>query len=321
MSEKYIYLDWNVVKYLKKPREDKFNELDLSFSELIKKLSKKYKTPFSEGHLADLLISYSEKNKEKVDSDLNFLNKISQSTFVKVVDSSVEFHNIDPRMGFYQYMKEIDSIKNEPFSMSVVGEKVDIDTSKINQDELLGKHIIDNNGQLDAKTYNNFLLEMMEKMDEPAYYKSFREEVINLKTTFSKRDTVLDQDSDDFSKILPLLDFTLEVDENKIESSLYEIGCVFSYINREKFENKPLLEKVKILYQALDFNFHLKEKVNNKNKPSNIHRDGLNLIHALHAKYYITEDKNTKLKSKLVLSALSHKLEVLNMQEFMYKFD
>ncbi|QTL35005.1 hypothetical protein [Pseudoalteromonas viridis] len=321
MSEKYIYLDWNVVKYIKKPREDKFNELDVSFSKLIKKLSRKYKTPFSEGHLADLLISYSEKNKEKVDSDLDFVNKISQSTFVKVVDNSVEFHNIDPRIGFYQYIKEINSIKNEPFSISVVGEKIDVDMKQLNKDELLGKHIFENDGQLDAKTYKNFLLEVMEKMDEPAYYKSLRENIINLKTTFSKRDTVLDQGSDYFSEISPLLDFMLEDDENKIESSLYEAGCVLSYINREKFDNKSLTEKVQILYHALDFNFHLKEKVNKKNKPSNIHRDGLNLIHALHAKYYITEDKNTKLKSKLVLSALSHKLKVLDMQEFMHKFD
>lgn len=321
MSEKYIYLDWNVVKYMKKPREDKFNELDVSFSKLIRKLSKKYKTPFSEGHLADLLISYSEKNKEKVDSDLNFVNKISHSTFVKVVDNIVEFHNLDPRIGFYQYMKETNSIKNEPFSMSVVGEKVDIDTSKLDKDELLGKHIIENDGQLDAKSYKNFLLEVKERMDEPAYYKSFRENIINLKTNFSKRDTVLDKSSEHYSKIEPLLDFILEVDENKIESSLYGVGCVLSYLSRENFENKSLPEKVQMLYHALDFNLHLKEKVNRKNKPSNIHRDGVNLIHALHAKYYITEDKNTKLKSKLVLSALSHKLKVLDMQEFMYKFD
>lgn len=321
MSEKYIYLDWNVVKYMKKPREDKFNELDVSFSKLIKKLSKKYKTPFSEGHLADLLISYSEKNKEKVDSDLNFVNKISQSIFVKVVDNIAEFHNVDPRTGFYQYMKETNSINNEPFSMSVVGEKVNIDTSKLDKDELLGKHIIGNDGQLDAKTYKNFLLEVKERIDEPEYYKSFRENIIKSKTYFSERDTVLDQSSVHFSKIGPFLDFMLEVDENKIESSLYEVGCVLSYLNGENFENKSLPEKVQILYEVLDFNLHLKEKVNKKNKPSNIHRDGVNLIHALYAKYYITEDKNTKLKSKLVLSALSHKLKVLDMQEFMYKFD
>ncbi|WP_421306632.1 hypothetical protein [Aeromonas veronii] len=321
MSEKYIYLDWNVFKYIKKPRDDKFKDLDVKFAILVEKLSKKYKFPFSEGHLADLLVSYSDKNKDKVDSDLDFISRVSNCLYVKVLNDGVEFHRIDPRKGFYQYQDEMKEFESEPISFSVLGSSYKIDTSELGENELLGGFVKENDGVLDAKTFINFIRHISENMDNPDCYNQMREDVLNLKENFAKRNTILDQNSECFLRALPLLDFIVETDENKIKNSLYNVGCYLSSMNGVKFEDKSLPEKVNVLYNALDFNISLKEKINGKNKPSNMRRDSLNLIHALHAQYYLTEDKKTKIKSEIVLHALSHKLKIMGMQEFIFRFD
>ncbi|QPR86227.1 hypothetical protein [Aeromonas hydrophila] len=321
MSEKYIYLDWNVFKYIKKPRDGKFNDLDVEFAILVEKLSKKYKFPFSEGHLADLLVSYSEENKDKVDSDLDFISRVSNDLYVKVLSSGVEFHRIDPRKGFYQYQDEMKEIESEPISFSVLGSSYNIDTSELGENELLGGFVKENDGVLDAKTFIKFIRHIYENMDNPDCYNQMREDVLNLKENFAKRNTILEQSSECFLRALPLLDFIVETDENKIKNSLYKVGCYLSSMNGVKFEDKSLPEKVNVLYNALDFNISLKEKINGKNKPSNMRRDSLNLIHALHAQYYLTEDKKTKIKSEIVLHALSHKLKIMGLQEFIFRFD
>ena len=50
--KKYIYLDWNVYKYLSEPRQDKGNT-DIDMLSTIKSLKNKFIFPYSEGHIKD----------------------------------------------------------------------------------------------------------------------------------------------------------------------------------------------------------------------------------------------------------------------------
>ena len=58
INKQYILLDWNVIKYLKKPRDD----ADKDFLIILDRLRKRFEFPFCEAHLRDLAKSYSEEN-------------------------------------------------------------------------------------------------------------------------------------------------------------------------------------------------------------------------------------------------------------------
>jgi hypothetical protein len=317
----YIYLDWNVFKYIKSPRNDNNYESDVEFSGLINKLSNKYIIPFSEGHLADLMVSWSEENKNKVDSDLDLIKKITKEQYIKIHENNFDFYTVDPVIGFYRYKSEVEEHPTDNPSINISGNPLSIDTSLLHSDELLAPFIKENNGTLDPITFHTFLLHVRNNIDDPNYYNLFRENIFKLNERFSNRDTVIDKNSEYFKSILPLLNFTLETDESIIKNTILSVGQSLGYISGYDFNQISLPRKIQILYGILDFNFHLKEKVNKKNKPLNMHRDGLNLINALYARYYVTEDRNTKIKSEIVLKALEQKLPVLTMKELLHRFN
>ncbi|MGN0340767.1 MAG: hypothetical protein ACI4D0_09745 [Lachnospira sp.] len=63
-SKKYIYLDWNVFKYIKKPRVEN-EELDKNVKEIVIRTRCKYVYPFSEAHLRDRVNKYKPEYREK----------------------------------------------------------------------------------------------------------------------------------------------------------------------------------------------------------------------------------------------------------------
>lgn len=77
-QDKYIYLDWNVVKNMINPRNDK-KELDEEMKRIIYFLRKKYKFPYSHGHIKDRANHYDEKYREDVKADFSFFESITDS--------------------------------------------------------------------------------------------------------------------------------------------------------------------------------------------------------------------------------------------------
>jgi hypothetical protein len=77
----YIYLDWNVYKYLKKPREEERDkaghDADLKLKPLVQRLSTKYIFPYSEGHIKDVANKYTPDKRDYVVSDLTFAESIN----------------------------------------------------------------------------------------------------------------------------------------------------------------------------------------------------------------------------------------------------
>ena len=73
--EKYIYLDWNIVKNMISPRKGS-SELDEELKSTIINLKKKYKFPYSHAHIKDRANHYSEEYREAVEKDFLFYEKI-----------------------------------------------------------------------------------------------------------------------------------------------------------------------------------------------------------------------------------------------------
>lgn len=75
--KKYIYLDWNVVKYLRENREDeKFHDAEL-FS-LLCSLKNRYIFPYSIYHIQDRFSNYNPDYEKEISEDLCFFEKLSE---------------------------------------------------------------------------------------------------------------------------------------------------------------------------------------------------------------------------------------------------
>ncbi|MDQ7084075.1 MAG: hypothetical protein Q9M36_03710 [Sulfurovum sp.] len=95
----------------------------------------------------------------------------------------------------------------------------------------------------------------------------------------------------------------------------------FLSIDNRVIEDLTMGAKIDLAYSVLDFNQNFRDKIKNKNKPSNMLRDMKHLYFATEAKYYITEDDMTYKKSKFVCEALHIKVKILKMNEFINKFN
>ncbi|PSM51532.1 hypothetical protein CBLAS_1455 [Campylobacter blaseri] len=97
----YVYLDWNIIQNLKnipKTNEEKICEL----FKTIKKLKGKYKFPFSEAHILDLLNSCDSYHKE----DLDFLFKISKGFEICIQNDEMFMQKFDIKTR-YESIKKI----------------------------------------------------------------------------------------------------------------------------------------------------------------------------------------------------------------------
>jgi len=313
----YIYLDWNVIQYMK--HQTKTNSIDgKAFYDLVKKLSKRYVFPVSEGHLKDLAAGSTKTSRNIISQDLNFLKDISDG-FVLGVDpneSLIPTNQVDIVTFFDSVANKQDG---EP-SFNVIGDTYQVDMVSLPKDDLLRPFLESNNGILDASVMQNFLANIWQLRDDPNFYKEFRNGVAKLKEKFIKTDTILNQESDSFNKIIPFLDFLGIDDENVLERKFDETLKAFLAIGGRNINNMKTGEKIQVAYMLLDFHPRFRDKVNKKNRPSNIGRDLKNFFFASQAKYYVTEDKATLKKAAFVSKYLSLKVKVENMSKFFSRF-
>ncbi|WP_133169619.1 hypothetical protein [Campylobacter blaseri] len=177
------------------------------------------------------------------------------------------------------------------------------------------------NDKLTPESFENFLNKLKCDIDDPKIYRDFRKNILSIKKYTKNNNTVIDQNSEYFKKLIPFLDFIVNDNEKNIENDFLNTMKSFLHINNKRTLDKMnIFEKIELAYSLLDFNIHYKEKINQKNKPNNMHNDLKHFIHAHQSKYFVTEDKSTIKKAKLVVNALSLKVKILNIEEFVVKF-
>ncbi|MBC5681460.1 hypothetical protein [Lachnospira hominis (ex Liu et al. 2021)] len=325
-QDKYIYLDWNVVKNMINPRNDK-KELDEEMKRIIYFLRKKYKFPYSHGHIKDRANHYDEKYREDVKADFSFFESITDSFCLVRCDELNKFVMIKkPIMDFFD--EEIEEEKNRRgfnFQYFLNPEaSFRVDMSKINKDHPLYEMLERSNG-----IYNPFSMsEFLEKLYNEIFvnadkYKKFRAYMeqfeINKEDARNQQNSLKDRD---------YLDFLLLHMEPFLESMSYDVLELqkkwksiaenwFSMYHKEVCLELLLTNG----YGLLDLHpkFHDKLK-KNKNTLDNIVRDGNHAYYASEACYFVSEDGHTREKTQFLYDVYGIKTKVVSEAEFINHF-
>lgn len=323
--KKYIYLDWNVIQHIKHKNKIEIKLIDgEKFGTLIENLRNRYVFPFSEAHLRDLSIS----EVEYYDEDLNFLSKLSDDYVLGFLPEEKIVYEKHPNIKkfFWETIEEQKKEKEEVENMKMeyyMPNSFDINVDKIPKDHIMKSFLKENNGVLDTKVFLSLLDLIKENMNNPKIYKQFRNSVTMMKKMIEKNsNTVIDQKSTYFKKLIPFLDFIFMDDIELMKEIFIDVMKSFLSINNSrKFETISIGAKIELAYGLLDYNHRFKDAINKKNKPDNILRDKKHFHFASQARYYITEDDMTYKKSKFVSEVLGLKVKVLSMDELLKKIE
>ena len=161
-QDKYIYLDWNVVKNMINPRNDK-KELDEEMKRIIYSLRKKYKFPYSHGHIKDRANHYDEKYREEVKADFAFFETITNSFCLARCDELNRFVMIKkPIMDFFDEEIKKEKTRRGFNSQYFLNPEATfrVDMSKINKDHPLYEMLERSNGIYNPFSMSEFLEEL-----------------------------------------------------------------------------------------------------------------------------------------------------------------
>ena len=322
INKQYILLDWNVIKYLKKPRDD----ADKDFLIILDRLRKRFEFPFCEAHLRDLAKSYSEENESFVEDDLLFLQRLSHDTAIGIQDHDHKL--ILVKFSASKLFKEI--IETPSTSPSFASEihpqsifRVDMDALRSNHP--MRAHLEKANGIYSPNIMMDFLNNMFNSIfDEVDDYKRFREQIKHIKDDLTTNNQNLGlypsdiQYKDHLLKhLMPFIN-SLDIEDEKELAQIWR--NVISEFLQFSSENIPFGLLISSAYYMLDFHPLFREKLNKKNKLGNIIRDSNIAYFASSGKFFVTEDKSCYKKSTFLFRAFDLNVKVLSMEEFRQKF-
>ena len=239
---RYIYLDWNVIQYMKHERvvPNKFDAV--KFREFVDELRSKYKFPASEGHLRDLASTLNSSSEKYINEDLKFLDDISNGIMLGI--HSDDEMLIPTKENIEDQFKMIASEDEPEPVFSAVGESHEVDMKALPSKSLLRPLLEKNSGIIDSKLMEDFLGSIWENMDSPDFYKNFRSEIASLSITFAKTDTILSQDSAYFKKIESFMKIGNINDLDVLIKEFNDIFVSFLAIDNKKIEDLKKGEKI-----------------------------------------------------------------------------
>ena len=319
LDARYIYLDWNVIKYMKEPRLNK-GELDEEFKNTVFKLKKKYKFPYSFAHIQDRANRYSEEHCDKVREDFEFAETVNDTICVGINKDIPVLVKETMQTCFDRYLsevpKELSLIDNSfPFSFNVNMDKID-------KTHAMYEFLRERGGEISSKSMDEFLQGLYSVIfQDNSKYKNLRDYVNNfdfehgMNQEYSFGELIfLDQL---LYHLFPFLD-SFKDDESTLLKKWTRIADRwFSLNNKEPRRDLVLIQG----YSLLDMHPLFKEKLKKgKNTLDNIVRDGNHCFYASKAKYFVSEDENTRIKTAFLYKAYGIKTKVVNEQEFLNCF-
>jgi len=320
---KYIYLDWNVIQYMKSPRQE-HKEMDAFFKELIFNLRKKYIFPYCEAHLKDLANGYSEKNAEYIKEDLNFITLISKNNVIGIQGKEDQFIIIehDP---FELFNRIIQKPKQSPYvdSKKNPNDCFIVDMDLIDKDNPLYEMLEQSNGLYNPEFASRWLESIQEDFfNSPQRYKKFREYVPKIKSAIKSNNTLNmnEKQLNYLSFLIPYLDLLSCEKEDLLENKFEEAVKVWLLIKYDNIYKIPMGEVISTGYSLLDMHPLFREKLKKNNKLSNITRDSKHIFYAYKAEYFVSEDTAALKKTKFLYKALNINTKVINMDEFIQRF-
>lgn len=321
INSKYVYLDWNVFKYMKEPRAEK-GELDEQFKTLIFNLKKKYKFPFSYAHIKDRANHYSEEHYEKVKEDFKFVETITDSICVGINNSKPVLGKESIKKCFDDYIAEgkNDTVNIEnSFSFSFK-----IDMEKLDENHPMYDFFKENDGIMSNVGMDEFLKKMYECIfTDTNQYKKMRNYIEkmdlenNLHQLYSYNEVMY------LNKLLfhlyPFID-SFQDDEEKLKQKWPQIAERWFSLNPgSSRDNDQLLIQG---YTLLDMHPLFKEKMKKgKNTLDNIIRDGNHCFYASKGQFFVSEDEYTRRKASFLYEAYNIKTKVVCENDFMKYFE
>ncbi len=320
----YIYLDWNIIKYMKEPRLDRHDD-DQQMMKTVLRLKKKYIFPFSDGHMQDRLNNFSEAHIDQIKEDFNFLKQISDNYavgFTAEGEITIGLHDID--IALNERIEELKKPRTaETISTHTAFPTIRVDMERLSVDHPMYEHLKKCDGILNTERMDEFLLSIYNSIfTDNQVYKRFR--------TFVSKENISE---DIFEKSyspdqIPLLNKLLchlfpfiesfSYDEDKLSSNWKHIILSWASFNNP---NKTQEQLINLSYGLLDIHPLFQEKLKGKkNTLDNIRRDGINCMLASRAAYFVSEDSFTREKAKFIYKAFGINTKVVSESEFLSIF-
>lgn len=322
IKKPYILLDWNVIKYLKSPRE-KYKSLDENLKRIIDNIKKKYEFPFCEAHLRDLAKSYSEENKELINSDLIFFENLCGEIALGVDDDG---NFIMIKHSLKESFEEIVSEKkNEPNITANMNPQLNfnVNMEELDENHPMYKMLKSSNGVYSPEILANWLNETFYSFfNEVEDYKKLREYSTKIKEDIQNNFNYNEGNGNYLLEHMnPLLDsFEIE-NENDLSNKWKDIVIKWLEMKYGNANNIPEQELIIFAYILLDQHPLFREKLKKKkNKFDNIVRDAKMILYASGSKYFVSEDSNSRKKAKFVFKAFGLNVGVLSIDECVSKF-
>lgn len=319
--QKYIYLDWNVVKYLRENRDgEEFHDAELK--SLLCKLRNRYIFPFSVYHVKDRLSNYNSDYEKEISKDLSFFEDFAERNCIVWDSSQNDIKLAKCTTSTCRSEVEKEKKKKLPIqSITRLMPEISVDMTKIDCSHPMYDFLAAHQAKLNGQLMQEFLESLYESIfDDGILYKKFRnyvnkhkEELLN--PPVENRCDLLSF----FCRYCEPYIRSFDYSEKKLEENwknIAESWFMFSYGSEIPFP--VLLSNGYILLEGHPL-FH--DKINkSKNNLSNINIDSNHLYFASKAEYLISEDKRFREKARFLYQVYSIKTKVVSVTEFLEKF-
>ncbi len=304
---KIIYIDWNTLKGIK----DSLREPFISIGRLISSYKNGIVIPYSPSHLSDLNKKY-EENKEKIDSDLQFLESISDNSIIakyfEVNETRLE------KRGVIEFFHEIRKDKEEEKPISEIFDDIDSGLGFELNEIFKGidlKSILPNAEELQKTETGKEFLKQYKSFFETGNFTELLEDVSKMSENFQENP----QGFNDLRKGLKE-DLKLESDISNWEFPIQKLDSILPQTLIGKSFSELVIEDVKRYHkEPIFFDYYLSaynqlglfgfrpDKLSEKNRFSNSIEDGFHSFYGAHSHIFITNDKIMYYRSKVLFEA------------------
>jgi len=253
----YIYLDWNIFKYLKS-KDEKYDSL----REAVENVMRGYVLPYSEAHMYDLLSNFDESKYEFVKSDLEIVTKYSKNVVIGEATDSDEFvMKIYKPIEIFNRIRKLSEDSKPHFDIAEIAgndpngaAKIDID--KMDQDSPLYAMLEKTGGWYTPENAAAYFTNQFQSIfDEKDPYRNIRNAVKQVRVGI-KNNTTLERTKeieDYIAKADKFLEL-IEVDDIEVlKSQFLEAYSSYLLLNEKKMDELSVRDKIVNAYALLDF--------------------------------------------------------------------
>ena len=319
--QRYIYLDWNVVKYLRENRNgQEFHDDELKA--LLVKLRNRYVIPFSLYHVQDRLVNYNPDYEKNVSDDLSFFENLAEQNCIGWSDSKNDFEIV--KVPISACRVEVENEKKKKLPVHPITEMMPefkVDMSKINKSHPLYEFLESHQAKVNAQNMQELLESFYESIfDDGLLYKKFRNYV------GTHKEELLNPPPENQCDLLYFLHrscapYIQSFDYDSAQLLMNWDTIAKSWFGFNYGSAVPLEVLLSHGYMLLEGHPLFHDKINkSKNNLSNIHRDSNHLFFASKADYLISEDKHFREKAKFIYQVYDVKTKVVSETEFLERF-